>query len=86
MIPFWLLLGQRPKRTAWFLGNVAAVSALGFWVERNVLVWPSLVPGDTWAFLGVIQVGTALAFLGAFTLAYLGFTRVFPSLAVPRRS
>ena len=86
VIPFWFLLGQRPKKTWWFLGAVATVSAFGFWVERNVLVWPSLVPEDSWSFLGWIQIGIALGFLGAFVLTYLVFTRVLPSLPVPDRS
>jgi Ni/Fe-hydrogenase subunit HybB-like protein len=85
VIPFWFLLGQRPKRTGWWLASVAAISALGFWTERNVLVWPSLVPEDTWAFLGWIQIGVALGFIGAFALTYLLFTRVLPSLPVPQR-
>ena len=51
-----------------------------------MLVWPSLVPQDTWAWLGPIQIGIALGFLGAFALVFLIFTRVFPSLAVPQRS
>jgi hypothetical protein len=85
VIPFWCLLGQRPKKTAWFLATVATVSAFGFWIERNVLIWPSLAPQDTWAFLGVVQVGTALGFLGLFSLTFLVFTRRFPSLAVPKR-
>ena len=85
VIPFWVLLGQRPKRTGWFLGTIAPISAFGFWLERNVLVWPSLVPEDTWAWLGAVQIGIALGFLGAFALVFLMFTRVFPSLAVPRR-
>jgi hypothetical protein len=86
VIPFWFLLGQKPKRTGWFLGMVAAISVFGFWMERNVLIWPSLEPKDTWAWLGWIQIGIALGFLGAFTLVYLLYTRVFPSLAVPRRA
>ncbi len=85
VIPFWFLLGQRPKRTGWFLGAVATISAFGFWVERNVLIWPSLAPDDTWAFLGVVQIGIALGFLGAFALTYLVFTRIFPALPVPER-
>jgi len=51
-----------------------------------VLVWPSLVPEDSWSFLGWIQIGIALGFLGAFVLTYLVFTRVLPSLPVPDRS
>lgn len=86
VIPFWCLLGQKPKRTWWFVGTIAAISAFGLWLERNVLVWPSLVPQDTWAWLGFVQIGVALGFLGAFALVFLTFTRVFPSLAVPRRA
>ena len=83
LIPFWFLLGQRPKKTWWFLGTIATISAFGFWVERNVLVWPALVPGESFSFLGWIQIGIALGFLGSFALVYLVFTRVFPSLPVP---
>ena len=86
VIPFWFLLGQRPKQTWWWLGGVASVSVFGFWVERNVLIWPSLVPDDSFSFLGWIQIGVALGFLGAFSLTYLIYTRLFPSLAVPSRS
>jgi len=86
VIPFWFLLGQKPKKTWWFVGTVAAISSFGFWIERNILVWPSLVPDDTWSFLGWIQIGIALGFLGAFALSYLTYTRVFPGLAVPRTS
>jgi hypothetical protein len=85
VIPFWCLLGARPKKTWWFLATVASISAFGFWLERNVLVWPSLTR-DTWAWLGPIQIGIALGFLGAFALVYLTYTRIFPSLAVPQRS
>jgi hypothetical protein len=86
VVPFWFLLGAEPKKTWWFVGTVAGISAFGFWLERNVLIWPSLVPQDTWAWLGWIQIGIALGFLGAFALVYLTFTRVFPSLAVPRQA
>jgi hypothetical protein len=86
IVPFWVLLGQRPKRTPAILGSVAAIVCLGFWLERNVLVWPSLVPEDGGAWLGGLQIAIAAGFLGAFVLVYLAYTRVFPSLLVPRRS
>jgi len=85
VVPFWFLLGQKPKRTGGFLATIAAISAFGFWIERNVLIWPSLTPQDTWAFLGLVQIGTALGFLGAFVLILLVYMRRFPSLAVPER-
>ena len=86
IIPFWVLLGERPKKTPGILGPVAAIVLLGFWLERNLLIWPSVVKGDGWAWLGAIQVLVAAGFAGAFVLVYLVYTRVFPGLAVPTRS
>jgi len=83
VIPFWVLLGQAPKRSWYIVGPVAALSLLGFWLERNVLIWPSLVPDDGSAWLGPIQIGIALGFLGAFSLVYLVFARIFPTLPLP---
>ncbi|MEE8581904.1 MAG: hypothetical protein V3T33_09975, partial [Myxococcota bacterium] len=86
IIPFWVLLGEQPKKTPWILGPVAGIVVLGFWLERNLLVWPSVVKGDGLAWLGPIQILIAAGFAGAFTLVFLIYTRVFPSLAVPDRS
>ncbi len=83
IIPFWVLLGARPKRTPGILGPVAALLLLGLWLERNILVWPSLIPGDGWAWLGLLQVGIAAGFLGGFVLVYLVYTRTFDTLGVP---
>jgi hypothetical protein len=85
IVPFWVLLGQRPKRTPAILGGVAVIVLVGFWLERNVLVWPSLVPQDGWSWLGPLQLAIAAGFAGAFVLVYLIYTRVFPTLLVPRR-
>jgi hypothetical protein len=84
--PFWVLLGERPKRTPAILGGVALISLLGFWLERNALVWPSLVPQDGMAWAGPTQIGIALGFLGAYVLNFLLFTRVFPTLPLPKKS
>lgn len=84
-VPFWVLLGQRPKRTPAILGGVAAAVLVGFWLERNALVWPSLVPADGSAWVGAVQIGIAAGFLGAFALVFLIFSRVFPTLPLPAR-
>jgi hypothetical protein len=84
--PFWVLLGQRPKKTPVILGGVALVVLVGFWLERNVLVWPSVLPQDGSAWLGWIQLGTAAGFTGAFALVYLVYSRVFPTVAVPEKA
>jgi hypothetical protein len=83
VVPFWFLLGQKPKKTYWFVSSVAFVSAFGFWLERNVMAWPAWVPDNTLAPFGWIQIGIALGFVGAFALVFLIYSRIFPSLAVP---
>jgi len=85
IIPFWVLLGQRPKRTPAILGTVAAGIVIGFWLERNALIWPSLIPADGMSWLGGIQLGIAAGFFGAFALVHLIFTRVFPTLPLPEQ-
>jgi hypothetical protein len=88
VIPFWVLLGARPKKTPAILGSVAALSVFGFWIERYILVTPSLVtPGDVLAGapitpFGPIELGLGLGFLGLFFLSFLTFGRVFPG-AIP---
>ena len=85
-IPFWVLLGQRPKQNPAILGSVALIVLIGFWLERNSLIWPSLVPEDGFAWLGPIQLGIAAGFLGGFVLVFLVFSRIFPTLPLPRSS
>jgi hypothetical protein len=90
VLPFWILLGQRPKKTPAILGSIAAGSVFGFWLERYVLVTPSLVtPEDVLAGapiqpLGIPEVGIALGFLGLFFLCFLTFSRFFPGV-LPER-
>ncbi len=82
IVPFWVLLGQRPKKTVWIAGPVATLVVLGFWLERNLLIWPSVVKDDPFAWFGGLQLCIALGFAGAFALVFLIYSRVFPSLAV----
>ena len=84
-VPFWVLLGQSPKKTPAILGSVSLVVLIGFWLERNALIWPSLVPEDGTAWLGPIQLGIAAGFLGGFVLMFLVFSRIFPTLPLPQR-
>jgi hypothetical protein len=81
VIPFWCLLGQVPKKTWWFVSTIASVSLIGFWIERNVLIWPSLEPQNSFAFLGPHQVAVALGFLGAFAFVNMFYRSRF--MAVP---
>jgi hypothetical protein len=54
----------------------------GLWLERNVLIWPSVIKGDMLSWFGAIQVGIGLGFLGLFMLVVLYYSRVFPTVAV----
>jgi hypothetical protein len=91
VFPFWVLLGQRPKKTVPILGTIALGSVLGFWLERYILVTPSLVkPADVLAGqaitpLGFVELGIAAGFIGAFFLCFLFVSRVFPGV-VPTRA
>jgi branched-subunit amino acid transport protein AzlD len=92
ILPFWVLLGQRPKKTVGILGTIALGSVFGFWLERYVLVTPSLVkPAEVLAGAaaitptGFIELGIGAGFAGAFFLCFLMFSRVFPG-AVPTRA
>jgi len=83
IVPFWVLLGQYPKKNPYILGTVATIVLIGLWIERNLLIWPSVVKDGGFAWFGGVQMGIAVGFLGAFSLVFLVYTRVFPSLAVP---
>jgi len=82
LIPFFVLLGQRPKKTPWIAGPVAGAMLFGLWLERNVLIWPSVIKGDMLSWFGMIQIGIALGFFGLFMLVVLYYSRVFPTIAV----
>ena len=84
--PFWILLGQKPKKTPAILGTIAFGLLVGFWLERYILVTPSLITpeavnaGASITPAGFIELGIGAGFLGAFALCFLTFGRVFPGV------
>ncbi|MFT5444716.1 MAG: hypothetical protein ACI8W3_003773 [Myxococcota bacterium] len=86
IIPFWVLLGQAAKKSKWVLGPVSCIVLFGFWLERNLLIWPSVIKDDSMSYLGLYQVLIALGFFGAFGLVFLVYTRVFPTISIPKKS
>ncbi len=90
VFPFWVLLGQKPKMTPAILGPIAAGSLLGFYLERYILVTPSLVPpsavlaGAAITPFSLVEVGIAIGFVGLFFLSFLSFAKVFPG-ALPAK-
>ena len=80
VIPFIGLLGVLPKKTPFTLGLVAAISLAALWLERYLLVLPSVtkLPGPTF---GLPELGPTLAFLGLFLFSYGWFARTFPMVS-----
>lgn len=89
--PFWVLLGQKPKKSPSVLGTVALLSVFGFWLERYILVTPSLVSpeavlaGAPVTPFGWLEILIAAGFVGLFFLSFLAFAKVFPG-ALPSPS
>jgi hypothetical protein len=83
LLPFLIFLSRRAKQTPSLVLCVAVLISTGLWIERYVLIVPSLWNG-THAPFGWIQVGITAGFLGAAGLAYLFFLRNFPLLPYKR--
>lgn len=66
ILPFAVLMGARPKKTPAILGTVTLLGMIGMWIERYVLVVPSLKPYDV--SFGWVELLITLGFLGLFGL------------------
>jgi Ni/Fe-hydrogenase subunit HybB-like protein len=80
IIPFFGLLGVGPKKTRATLGFFAVVSLLALWLERYLLIVPS-VTAFNGPVLGLPEVGPTLLFAGLYLLAYALFARIFPMVS-----
>jgi hypothetical protein len=80
IIPFFGLLGVAPKKSRVTLGFFATISLVSLWLERYLLVMPSIspLPGPTFQ---VPELGPTLLFAGLFLLCYGIFGRTFPMLS-----
>jgi hypothetical protein len=80
LIPFWGFLFVAAKKSPFILGLFATISLSSLWLERYLLVTPSVteVAGPVF---GLPEAGPLLAFLGSFLLAYGLFARTFPMLS-----
>lgn len=80
IIPFFGLLGATSKRTPALLATFSAVILFGLWVERYILVYPTLYPDEL--HFGLPEIGMTLGFLGLFLICALWFASRFPILQV----
>jgi hypothetical protein len=80
IIPFFGLLGVAPKKSRLTLGFFATVSLTALWLERYLLVMPSVtaLPGPKFE---VPEAGPTLLFAGLFLFSYAMFGRIFPMIS-----
>jgi hypothetical protein len=80
IIPFFGLLGVAPKKSRVTLGFFATVSLTALWLERYLLVMPSVtaLPGPLFK---VPEAGPTLTFAGLFLFSYGIFGRIFPMIS-----
>jgi len=81
LIPFWGLIGVKPKKNPRILGTFATISLLGLWVDRYVLTVPSIVQSAPGLPLGWQEVVVTLGFAGLWGLAYTWFAERFPIIS-----
>jgi Ni/Fe-hydrogenase subunit HybB-like protein len=79
IFPFIALVPRTNKIMKPVLVFIAAVSLTGFWLEKYVLIVPSLSNAID---IGFTQILVTLGFLGAFVATFLIFMRAFPSIPV----
>jgi hypothetical protein len=80
LIPFIGLLGVMPKKVPFTLGLFTGISLVALWLERYLLVLPSITR-EAGPRFGIPELGPTLAFLGLFLLSYGLFARVFPMIS-----
>lgn len=79
VIPFIGLLGVAPKKFPVTLAIFTTISLSALWLERYLLVVPSVTAGAPR--FGLAELGPTLGLLGLFLLAYALFARTFPMLS-----
>lgn len=80
VIPFLGLLNKTSKTNPALLSTFCCIALAGLWVERHVLVMPSLNPDTVW--IGLPEVGVTLGFIGLFGFAVQGFLAKYPCIKV----
>ncbi len=78
VIPFWGLMGVKPKQTPAILGTFAVISLVGLWLDRWVFVVPSIVQSARHAPLGWTELLVTAGFAGVWGLTHAWFAKTFP--------
>jgi hypothetical protein len=81
LIPFIGLMNWYTKKSPFWLGTFSIVILIGIWLERHILVMPSLHPDSVW--VGLPEIGISLGFLGLFGWRVHNFVSKYPIVKVP---
>jgi hypothetical protein len=81
VVPFAGLIGRKAKMTPMVFRSVAFVLLAGLWLEKHLMVAPSIRDHDT-PTLGATEAFVALMFLGIFLYAIRWFLSTFPLIQV----
>jgi hypothetical protein len=79
LVPFVVLMGRRGKRSPTALGMACGLGLVGMWIERYVLVAPSLSPRSIP--FGWVEALVTAGFAGAFALSARPGMRLVPAAA-----
>jgi len=80
VIPFLGMLNKTSKSNPALLFLFTCIVLAGVWIERHVLVMPSLSPSHAW--VGLPEIGVTAGFVGLFGFAVQGFLAQFPCVKV----
>ncbi|MES2125055.1 MAG: hypothetical protein V4503_10260 [Gemmatimonadota bacterium] len=80
VLPFTGLLGVGPKKTPAIFGVFATISLCALWLERYLLVMPS-VTAEAGPVFGLPELGPTLLFLGLFLASIGWFARTYPMVS-----
>lgn len=80
LIPFLGLLNKTTKTSPFWLGAFSLNVLAGLWIERHVLVMPSLNPDHVW--INLPEIGVTIGFMGMFGWAVQGFMSKYPVVKV----
>jgi hypothetical protein len=82
IVPFFGLMGKKPKLWAPWMIGVAACSFIGLWIHRYIEVYPSVFGEIAALPFGIWEIGLFLGCLGLWGLAYTSFMDAFPRMRV----
>lgn len=80
LLPFLGLMNMYTKKSPFWLGTFGVIILAGMWMERHILVMPSLSPDRVW--VGLPELGVTLGFLGLFGWRVHGFVSRYPVVKV----